>query len=217
MKNNGLIDEVSMVSTELDYGKFLITAVENNHISLVRELLSHGVNPNSVNDTGETALKIACSHSCGEIIKFLLDAGADPSIRDDVGYTAFCDICSNNRYDIISYFLVYDCVQKEIRESCITGLFCACAKNNYFIVDILLKNGLDPNTQCSFGWTGLMVACRLGYVQTIVTLLQNKKTSVLIQNKDGDTALDIARKFECTDYWTIKMIEEKMEMERMNT
>ena len=53
-------------------------AAYHGHASLVRLLLSHGADPNSVNDRGQSPLAGAVFKDENEVVEALLEGGADP-------------------------------------------------------------------------------------------------------------------------------------------
>lgn len=62
-------------------------AAAQGHADLIRLLLAEGANPNTLNDSGRSALWRSCYNGHAGTLKVLLEAGADPSFRDKVGYT----------------------------------------------------------------------------------------------------------------------------------
>lgn len=61
-------------------------AAAQGHEDLIRMLLAEGANPNTLNDSGRSALWRSCYNGHVGALKVLLEAGADPSFRDKVGY-----------------------------------------------------------------------------------------------------------------------------------
>ncbi|KAF2702868.1 hypothetical protein K504DRAFT_464041 [Pleomassaria siparia CBS 279.74] len=57
---------------------FLIGAVENGHVEMVRHLVRRGLDLNH-HDVGAWALRVAAREGFGDIIEVLLDAGLDRS------------------------------------------------------------------------------------------------------------------------------------------
>ena len=68
----------------------------------------------------------------------------------------------------------------------------ACLNGHYQVVQLLLDEELDINTQVKAkGWTALMIACANGHYQ-VVNLLLSKHPNINIQDGDGWTALMLA-------------------------
>jgi ankyrin repeat protein len=55
---------------------------------LIRTFVSYGVNINSANKEGKTALLLAAEENESETVAALLESGADPNIRSRDGRTA---------------------------------------------------------------------------------------------------------------------------------
>jgi ankyrin repeat protein len=56
--------------------------VRARFVSVVEDLLAAGADPNAMSIYGNTALKVACSVGCEEIVLLLLAAGADPNLYE---------------------------------------------------------------------------------------------------------------------------------------
>jgi ankyrin repeat protein len=65
----------------------LFTAVRNNDLNLVQELIQNGASPNEKDEYGRTPLHIAIMHGNTEIIKVLLQNGASLNEKTCNGYT----------------------------------------------------------------------------------------------------------------------------------
>jgi uncharacterized protein len=51
-------------------------------------LLAHGAHPDAVDDSGRTALHLACEKGQEQIVRLLLQKGAQLDLKDDSGMTA---------------------------------------------------------------------------------------------------------------------------------
>ena len=67
----------------------------------------------------------------------------------------------------------------------------ACLNGHIQIVELLLKEQVDPNVQNEDGMNGFMLACLNGHIQ-IVELLLKEQVDPNVQNKNGHTALMVA-------------------------
>jgi hypothetical protein len=65
----------------------LFRAVADGDVSLLRGLLAQGIDVNSTNQAGQTALMLAAAFKRNEIVRLLLSKGADVEARDDLGLT----------------------------------------------------------------------------------------------------------------------------------
>ena len=62
--------------------KLLLEASKDGWIETVKFLLKSGMNPNTKDDAGDSALKLAALNGQTEVVKVLLEKGADPNIKD---------------------------------------------------------------------------------------------------------------------------------------
>ncbi|ERF75971.1 hypothetical protein EPUS_01337 [Endocarpon pusillum Z07020] len=60
----------------------IMLASYHGHVPLVRLLIRHGADPNTLNDRGQSPLAGAVFKNEEEIIKALLEGGADPTIGE---------------------------------------------------------------------------------------------------------------------------------------
>lgn len=79
----------------------LLTAVWNCHLEMAAYLLETiGVNPNSVDEQGASALSVAAQQGNRELVVLLLRMGAEPSLKDLAGRTAL-DVATMYGHDTI--------------------------------------------------------------------------------------------------------------------
>jgi ankyrin repeat protein len=83
-------------------------ASKNGHLDIVRELLMHGVDPNSRNYEEQTPLDRACYYGHLDIVKELLRAGVDVNMTDDIGWTPLHGATINGYFDIVRELLKYN-------------------------------------------------------------------------------------------------------------
>jgi ankyrin repeat protein len=74
-----------------------------------------------------------------------------------------------------------------------TPLYAACAKGHAQVVDILLQASADTELPTTSEWRPLMTAAQQGFVEITQALLSHG-ADPSAKNKDGHTALDLARK-----------------------
>jgi ankyrin repeat protein len=119
----------------------LHTAVENNQLDVVQELLNQGVDPNKAHNWGSTPLHLACINGNLDIVRVLINHhtdGASVSIQNSSGWTPLHWAAFYGHIDII----------KE-----------------------LLNHQADPNTITDKGWTPAMCALQYGKLEAFKLLI----------------------------------------------
>lgn len=155
------LNSVSL-NTPNNYGVTpIVYASGMNRKTMVRLLLSVGVDVNSVSAEGNTALMAAVTYGYPRMVRFLLRHNADPNITNKYGYTALTIAI---RYIYRSKYLA--------------------------ILQILLANNVDPNVVDEDGYTLLMTACKEGNTR-LVKLLLRYNADPNVVNKNGNTVLII--------------------------
>uniref|UniRef100_A0A2C9W3P3 Potassium channel n=1 Tax=Manihot esculenta TaxID=3983 RepID=A0A2C9W3P3_MANES len=71
-----------------DVGQFALTAIEQNNLDLLKDIVNYGGNVTLPTSNGTIALHTAISEGNTEIVKFLLDQGSDVDMPDVHGWTA---------------------------------------------------------------------------------------------------------------------------------
>ena len=102
LDKNGRSSEFVNVKNYRDanFNSNLHIAVKNNSIKLVKYFLNKKLNPNDLNNDGQTPLHFALKEGNKEIIELLIKNGADINIKDNEGKKPF-DYGSK---EIIKYF-----------------------------------------------------------------------------------------------------------------
>ncbi|MEK6545951.1 MAG: ankyrin repeat domain-containing protein, partial [Nitrospinota bacterium] len=122
-------------------------AVKERNINEVKSLLSKGVDPNYVNEYGESALLFAIMAGDAEVVRKLLSAGADPDSKDTHG-TPVLTLASDEGYlDIVKVLLEVGADVNKKDNDGSTALMEAAEKDHIDIVKILLDAGADPNVE----------------------------------------------------------------------
>ena len=132
----------------------LFSAVINNEIKKVKTLLNKGVNINSTNIYGETALMFAVRDK--KMLKFLLKSGANASIASRFGTTALMHAAVHGDIEIVKMLLSAGAYVNATDIHGRSALLFAAVDGRDEIVNILLLSGADTNLKDS---TGSTAAC----------------------------------------------------------
>lgn len=134
----------------VSYGYFSVpclhTASENNHLEIVKLLLTHNASINGKTSYGETPLLLASRKGHLTLVQFLLEKFADPNIADIYNNTPLIVACQNNHLDIARLLLAHgvEDVNKRGRYDAL-ALRGACENRNIEMAKLLLQYNVDPN------------------------------------------------------------------------
>ncbi len=197
----------------------LFRAIENGKPTIVRKLISEGVNINAKKDNGMTALYLATEKGHFHIVRLLLEAGADVNAalnkkgNDKGGQTPLFVAVqkgdtnivrqlikwgANARYEDIDhknviYYAHNKSIQKFLNEASRSSYQFSSFMNRNDLNEIkkLLLRDLPINWWYSEYYTLLMYAAKMGE-EDVVDLLLKKGALVNLKNMNGKTAMDYA-------------------------
>ena len=171
----------------------------------VEKLIDAGVDVNSPDENGDTALISASQNGYTEIVKLLVEAEADVNAQDNVGNTALIKASQNGFTEIVKLLIEADVnAQDNVGD---TALILASRWEDLPI--LLIEAGADVNAMTKFevrsinysgihkdyeptgGYTALMAASEYGHTE-IVKLLIEAGTDVNARHWDDATAFDFA-------------------------
>lgn len=146
-------------------------AVKERNINEVNSFLSKGIDPNYVNEYGESALLFAIMTGDAEVVRKLVSAGADPDSKDTHG-TPVLTLASDEGYlDIVKVLLDAGADVNKKDNDGSTALMEASEKDHIDIVKILLVAGADPDVENDNGVTALWMASSNGLAEVSELLL----------------------------------------------
>lgn len=148
----------------------LISAIKQNNLSLVRNLIRLGANVNMQipDDYAFTPLFQAyISNASLEIIKLLINSGADVDVENEEGFTLLMYIC----------VLVTESSNQTYVE-----------KYDMDVFELLVNSGANINIQDNNGNTPLILLSEYG-VLPLIDILIDAGADLNIQSNDGATAL----------------------------
>ncbi len=170
-------------------------------------LLNVGIDLNSEDDTGNTALMYAVKYGntkkAPEIVKMLIKEGADPNKQNKSGSTALLLAVVKGYTEIAKMLTEAKGADLNIQDKVKnTALMWAVAFGRSEIAQKLIEAGADPNKQNASGYTALMWAADKGNKE-IIKLLIKAKADLTMKNNTGDTALTLAEKKGHTEIVTL--------------
>ena len=198
----GDVDVSIMEDSKFSFSSGLLKAAENGTNKAVQFLLEMGVNIDSVDSNGRTALMLASKAGHEEIVETLLSAGANSSCQDHEQTAVGTDTVSLPHTDIDQESKILMAAKKDQTavgnhynanpnkedSNGLTALCHASQGGHSKVVQILLKGGADPNIQKESGQRALMSACKNGHSEVVQILLKGG-ADPNIQKEDGSTAL----------------------------
>ncbi|XP_013786210.1 protein fem-1 homolog C-like [Limulus polyphemus] len=140
-------------------------------LSVVRCLVEHGANVNSLSDTGSTPVRSACFMTHFEIVKYLVENNADIQKPNYNGGT--CLINSVQSVPLCKYLLKHgaDVNAQDIQFK--TALHYAIQEHRFETTTLLLAHGANPLIKSRYGDDALQTACLKGARQIFEYLIKH--------------------------------------------
>ncbi|WP_421672129.1 ankyrin repeat domain-containing protein [Raoultella terrigena] len=175
-----------------------LLAAEQGNLAQLKQCLLKGVNINSANRHGQTAIVLASLHQHYDCVAQLIAAGIDINKQDQTCLTPFLISCLNNDLTLLRLILPADPDLNCLTRFGGVGLTPACEKGHLAIVkELLTQTGINVNHTNFVGWTPLLEAIVLNdggsTQQAIVALLLEHGASPHMTDKYGRTPLELAR------------------------
>lgn len=175
----------------------LFEAVANNDVPTVQTLVKNGVNINTQDVRGRTALLVAVEKHDVESAKVLLDAGADVNIQDQKQDSPLLLAGAEGMVDIMKLMLKAKPDFTLYNRFGGTSLVPAAERGHVKMVKLLVNTKVDIDHVNHLGWTALLEAIVLSdggaRHQQIVQILVDAGANVNIADKEGVTPLQHAR------------------------
>jgi ankyrin repeat protein len=156
-------------------------------LPVVQALLDHGA------DAKKGGLMLAVSSDLTPIVRLLLEHGADVHLRDTDGQPP---TAMTNDPELLKILLEYGADVNVTFNNGQTPLMVTTECDSGDITSLLLESGANINVQDSRGWTALMYTATDGDLplEAAKSLLAHRP-DLTIRDKDGKTALQLAKEF----------------------
>jgi ankyrin repeat protein/beta-lactamase regulating signal transducer with metallopeptidase domain len=145
-------------------GALLCRAASQGDIEKVKSLIEKGINVNTKDKEGYTAIYDAAARGHKDVVEFLINKGADINIRVDI------DAKNSGLW---------------------TPLQTAVRHNQASVVELLISKGASVNTKDKWGFSPLHTAAKHGYTGVAEHLI-DKGADLNAKNNNGETPLHIA-------------------------
>lgn len=149
----------------------LIDAVKNVDRDAVRTLLKQGVNVNSAEADGATALHWASYRDDLETADLLIRAGAKVNAANDLGATPLWTACQNGSEAMVRRLLAAGANPNPALLLGETPMMVAARSGNPAVVELLLAKGANVNAHAARGQTALMWAVAQRHPEVVSVLL----------------------------------------------
>jgi ankyrin repeat protein len=177
----------------------LIQAATKNDLAAVDSLLKAGVDPNSANDYGATALYGAAANSDPAMVAKLLAAGANPNAHLAAGETPLMEASLRGNLATVKALLAAGAdPNMQEKSGGQTALMWAISQRHSAVVEELVKAKADVNLASKSGSTPLMFAAQ-GDIKSAKILLAAGAHPNVQHPDHGQTALIIASTMHNTD------------------
>lgn len=168
----------------------LIAAVYRDDTNAVMDLVSRGMDVNSVDPAGNTLLHVAARNGNDTLIEALIKQKANPNARNRVGDTPLALAAFNGKKAAIDALLA---AGAQLNGPGWSALHYAVFAEHPEIVAHLLGKGAQVDLRAPNHQTALMLAAKNGNVE-IVRMLLNAKADPRLKDQNDDTPVTLARK-----------------------
>ncbi|MEG0277871.1 MAG: ankyrin repeat domain-containing protein [Morganella sp. (in: enterobacteria)] len=175
-----------------------LTAADQGNLDILKDCLEKGVDINTVNRQGRTAIINSSLNKHYECVSFLISAGADINKQDKTCFNPFLLSCLNNDLTLLRIILPANPDLDLMTRFGGVGITPASEKGYVDIVrELLEKTDINVNHTNFVGWTPLLEAIVLNdggeKQQQIVGLLLEHGANPHMTDKYGKKPLELAR------------------------
>jgi ankyrin repeat protein len=175
----------SFAGTYVDFFR----AVNLDLASTVTQLVASGFDPNSLSETGQTALYLALRDDSPAVVEVLVaNPKVDIDMANAVGETPLMMAALRGHTDVARKLIARGA---KVRRSGWTPLHYAASGPSVQAVALMLEHGADVNAGAPNLNTPLMMAARNGPEESVSLLLARGADKARVNDK-GQTAMDFA-------------------------
>ena len=206
-----LLEKGANVNAQSKQGRtpLIVAAAHDGNSQTVKLLLDKGADISATDRTKNTPLLVAAHANDTESVRLLLAKGADINAKNSFGDTAFMNAASNGNVEVMKLLLakgtdvnVVDTndgigvKNGPIALGDFTALHFAAPTGGSAAVKLLLDAGAKVNVQDVRGMTPLVLAIGTDRPDIdVIRLLLAKGADKNLKSKDGESAVDWAKKF----------------------
>jgi ankyrin repeat protein len=172
----------------------LMSATENSDPEITRFLITRGVPLDHKNEDGESAVVVALKSGRGENFKALVEAGASLSLAKADLNDALLVSARNGDFATTRLLLSLGADAKA-KDDDTSVLMLAAENGSPEMVKALIDAGADVDAVDNQSWTAMMHANEAENVRVLL----NAGANMAVKNKDGETALAMAIKYDQTE------------------
>eukprot|EP00744_Colponema_vietnamica_P019722 GILI01027931.1.p1 GENE.GILI01027931.1~~GILI01027931.1.p1 ORF type:complete len:233 (+),score=74.30 GILI01027931.1:115-813(+) len=167
----------------------LIDFASKDDVIGVKSILS-SVSVNEQNLEGKTALWVAASSGCMNVLAVLLEEGANPNIPDSSeGNTPLMEATARGLYEVVRVLLDKGAAVNTHNHRGYTALMFAALKGSLPLVELLISRGADCNARAEDGNTALLHAVQHPLLEMVKALVERGHADIVVRDKMGVTAI----------------------------
>ncbi|XEV04565.1 hypothetical protein FSHL1_009852 [Fusarium sambucinum] len=162
-------------------------ADQENGLETVQHYLQAGLDPNSRDESGQTAVHVAAENNNLEIVKTLKDNGADMAATGQQGETALHLAAHKGNHDVVNYLLECGLDVNQHSTEWGTPIMAAAKGGKTEVVTTLIDKGADTNaTSQDLNYhTAIQAAAAVDSLDTVQALLEGKADVNLVGGECG--------------------------------
>lgn len=173
----------------------LFDCARKGKVNIAKRLIDKFANVNIENNRGELPIHLASFKGDLEMIKLLIESGSMLNKKSNDDRLPLHYAIAGGRVNAIDFLVKQSNYHYNVRDTHGNTLLHHASKtSNVEMIDLLLKEGLDPNALNDHFETPLFNAVRFGTRETVHKLLTND-TYLDIKNRRFETVMDIASIF----------------------